>query len=100
VYEDITYSAVWRHKLNDHFTFGAGFQVYVGDWQAPVSREDWIYTPSASIAYSYKKLNLELAYSYDWVQNKAEVIPGTQTAYAEGREYNRSLVTLSGRYSF
>ena len=100
VYEDITYALIWKHKLDDHFTVGAGFQLYIGDWQAPVSREDWIYTPSASVGYTYKKLSAELAYSYDWVVNQADVVPGTQTAYAEGREYTRHLVSLSAKYSF
>lgn len=100
VYEDITYALTWKHKLDAHFTVGAGFQLYIGDWQAPVSREDWIYTPSAMVGYTYKKLSAELAYSYDWVANQADVVPGTQTAFAEGREYTRHLVSLSGKYSF
>lgn len=100
VYEDITYSITWRHKFCDHWTGAAGFQIYIGDWQAPVSREDWIYTPSASLTYTYKHLTVELAYSYDWVQNKAGAVPGTQTAFAEGREFTRHMVSLVGRYSF
>jgi|YelNatPaOPRAMG01_1025707.scaffolds.fasta_scaffold03292_9 hypothetical protein len=100
VYEDITYSISWKHKFDDHWTTTAGFQIYIGDWQAPVSREDRIYTPSASVTYAYKHLAVELAYSYDWVQNKAGAVPGTQTAFAEGREFTRHMVSLVGRYSF
>ena len=100
MYEDITYSFAWKHKLDDHFTVGAGFQLYIGDWQPPVERNDWIYTPSASVAYNYKKFSAELAYSYDWAQNNAQVVPGTQTAYANGREFTRNLVSLLLKYTF
>jgi hypothetical protein len=98
MYEDITYDAVWRHKFDAHWAAGVGFRIYIGDWQAPVSREDWIYTPSASVSYTYKNLSAELAYSYDWVENKAGVAPG-QTAYADGREFTRHLVSLAIKYS-
>jgi hypothetical protein len=100
MYEDITYSLTWKHKLDDHFTIGAGFQFYEGDWQAPVNREDWIYTPSASLACNFKKFDAELAYSYDWVANQAPVAAGSATAYADGREYTRHLVSLALKYSF
>jgi hypothetical protein len=98
MYEDITYDLTWKHKFSSHWAASAGFRIYIGDWQAPVSREDWIYTPSASVAYTWKKLAAELAYSYDWVENKAGVAPG-QTAYADGREFTRHLVSLSVKYS-
>jgi hypothetical protein len=100
MYEDITYSFAWKHKLDDHFTVGAGFLLYIGDWQPPVDRNDWIYTPSASVAYNSKKFSAELAYSYDWAQNNAEVVAGTQTAYANGREFTRNLVSLLLKYTF
>jgi hypothetical protein len=100
MYEDITYSVVWRHKLDDHFGFGAGFTLYLGDWQAPVDREDWIYTPNASVTYAYKKLGVELTYSYDWAANQSPVVPGTATAYADGREFTRHLVSLGLKYAF
>jgi hypothetical protein len=100
MYEDITYSLTWRHKLDDHFTVGAGFQLYIGDWQGPVNREDWIYTPSVSAAYNYNKFSAELAYSYDWVENQAQVLAGTATAYADGREFARHIVSLGLKYTF
>lgn len=100
MYEDITYSINWRHKLDDHFTVGAGFLLYIGDWQPPVERNDWIYTPSALVAYNYKQFSAELAYSYDWAQNNSQVVPGTQTAYANGREFTRNLVSLVLKYTF
>ncbi|MEI7435905.1 MAG: hypothetical protein WCL16_03745 [bacterium] len=100
MYEDITYSFTWRHKLDEHFTVGPGFQLYIGDWQSPVIRDDWIYTPSASVAYNYNKINVELAYSYDWAENNKTVVAGTSTAYADGREFSRSLVSLRLKYTF
>ena len=100
VYEDITYSVTWKHKFDDHWAGSAGFQLYIGDWQAPVNREDWIYTPSASLSYTHDKhLSAELAYSYDWVENQ---VPTTAVgaAYAEGREYTRHIVSLGLKYAF
>ncbi|HEV2436082.1 MAG TPA: hypothetical protein VG077_08780 [Verrucomicrobiae bacterium] len=101
VYEDITYGATWKHKFNDHWAAGAGFQLYLGDWQAPVNRNDWIYTPSAGVTYTYNQhLNAELSWSYDLVDNKTAVVTGTPTAYADGREFSRDLVSLAVKYTF
>lgn len=98
VYEDITYSVTWRHKFNDWLTGSAAFQLYIGDWQAPVQREDWIYTPSVSLTYVCEKhVTAELSYSYDWVENK---VPTSVAPYAEGREFTRHIVALSLRYNF
>jgi hypothetical protein len=98
MYEDINYSINWRHKLDDHFTVGAGFLLYIGDWQPPTPRNDWIYTPSASVAYNYKQFSAELAYSYDWAQNKELEGPGN--TYPAGREFTRNLVSLVLKYTF
>ncbi|MCL5098744.1 MAG: hypothetical protein M1608_14680 [Candidatus Omnitrophica bacterium] len=99
MYEDVTYSLNWNHRFDDHWAAGAGFRLYIGDWQAPVSREDWIYTPSVDLTYRYNEhLSAELAYSYDWAENMAGVAPG-QTFYADGREFTRHLVTLGLRYA-
>jgi hypothetical protein len=93
MYEDITYDITWKHKFDDHWAASAGFRLYIGDWQAPVNREDWIYTPSVWVTYTHDKhLSAELGYSYDWVESK---VPGTS-----GREYTRHLVTLGVRYAF
>lgn len=100
MYEDITYDLSWKHKFDDHWAATAGFRIYIGDWQAPVNREDWIYTPSIGLAYAYNKhLSAELGYSYDWVENQ---VPTTASgaAFADGREYTRHLVFLTLKYSF
>lgn len=100
VYEDVIYSLTWRHKLSSQFTANAGFQLYIGDWQAPVNREDWIYTPSAGLSYACDKhLSAELAYSYDWVENQTPT-SAAGAAYADGREYTRHLLTLGVKYAF
>ena len=101
VYEDITYSATWKHKFDDHWSASAGFQLYIGDWQAPVNRNDWIYTPSAGLAYAYDKhLSVDLSWSYDLVDNKSAVIPGTTTEWADGREFSRNMVSLAVQCTF
>ena len=64
-----------------------------GDWLAPVSREDWIYTVSASVGYTFHRhWNAELGYSYDWVDSRVD--------NTEGREFTRHLVALGVRYNF
>jgi long-subunit fatty acid transport protein len=101
MYEDITYDLNWKHKFDDHWAGSAGFRLYAGDWQQPVSRNDWIYTPSLGLTYTHDKhLSAEFNYSYDWVENKVAVVPGTQTAYADGREFTRHMVSLSVKYAF
>jgi long-subunit fatty acid transport protein len=100
MYEDITYETVWKHKFNDHWAGSAGFKIYAGDWQTPVNRNDWIYTPSAGLTYSYDKhLSTELNYSCDLVQNRVSTsAPGA--TYADGREYTRHLISLAVKYAF
>jgi hypothetical protein len=100
VYEDIKYDLTWRHKFCDQFTAGAGFTVYVGDWQTPVNRNDWIYTPSATASYTFNKhLSAEAAWSCDLVQNKTST-SATGATYADGREFTRNLVSLAVKYAF
>jgi hypothetical protein len=99
MYEDITYDLTWRHKFNSRWAASAGFRIYIGDWQAPVNREDWIYTPSVGLAYTHNQhLSAELAYSYDWVENQVPA-SASGAAFAEGREFTRHLVYLSLKYS-
>jgi len=98
MYEDIKTDLSWRHKFNDQFTAALGFTLYIGDWQPPVNRNDWIYTPSAGLTYNYNKhLSAEFAYSYDWVDSKvsASVEPLTSS-----HEFTRHLVSLAVKYAF
>jgi hypothetical protein len=92
-YEDITYEITLRHRFNDQFTATAGFKAYGGDWEAPVRREDWIFTPGVGLTYTHNPhFSTELSYSYDWVDS---LVPNTS-----GREFTRHLVSLAARYSF
>jgi hypothetical protein len=98
MYEDIKTDLAWRHKFNDRLYSQIGFTLYIGDWQAPVNRDDWIYTPSATVGYNFSKhLNAELAYSYDWVDNK---VSSSAEPLANSHEYTRHLVSLSVKYAF
>ena len=100
VYQDIKYDLTWRHQFTDHFTAGAGFTLYIGDWQAPVNRDDWIYTPSVMASYIFDKhWSAEFNYSCDLVDNKTSTsAPGA--AYSDGREFSRQLVSLAVKYAF
>jgi hypothetical protein len=90
---DIVYDATRQHKFNAKRTAGAVFRRHIGDWQAPVNREDWIYTPSALVSYTHDKhFSAELAYSYDWVESQ---VPNTR-----GGEYTRHLVSLGLKRTF
>ena len=91
VYEDITYDLVWKHKITTKLTGGVGFRAYAGDWEAPTTREDWIYTPSAVASYAFtKQITGELSYSCDHAES---VVPNTR-----GRDFNRHLVSLGFKY--
>lgn len=93
VYEDITYDLLWRHKFSAKLSASAGFRAYGGDWAVPVSREDWIFTPSGSVNWSITPhLSADLAYSYDWVDS---VVPDKP-----GREFTRHLGSVALKYSF
>lgn len=51
--QDITSDVAWRHAFNDKLALTAGFRAYGGDWEPPVMREDWIFTPSAALSYKH-----------------------------------------------
>lgn len=93
VYDDITYDFVFKHTFNSKWSALTGYRLYIGDWFAPVTRDDWINTVSAGVAYKHNQhLSAELAYAYDWVDSK---VPNTA-----GREFTRHLGSLSLRYAF
>jgi hypothetical protein len=95
VYDDTVFDVLGRHKFGPHWSVGAGMRWYNGDWFKPVLRNDWVYTASASVAYTYNAhLSAELTYSYDWTDCD---YPPLDTA---GREYTRSLVWLGMKYAF
>jgi len=99
VYQDVKYDVVWRHKITSHFTAGAGFTAYLGDWQAPVHRTDWIYTPSVMASYAFSPhFSAEASWSYD--NAKSRVPTGPNAPYSKGREFTRNLVSLAVNYSF
>lgn len=92
-YEDITYDLLWRHRFNAKFSGTTGLRAYGGDWEAPVRREDWIYTASAALSYTHDRhFSADLAWSYDWAESK---VPNTP-----GREFTRHLVSIAVRYAF
>ena len=99
VYEDVKYDLVWRHKFTSQFTAGAGFTAYLGNWQAPAVRKDWIYTPSAMASYAFNPhLSAELSWSYD--KAISDVATGPRAPYSKGREFTRNVVSLAVKYAF
>ena len=98
MYQDIRTDLAWRHKFNDHISTQIGFTLYVGDWQRPVNRDDWIYTPNAAADYIFDKhLSAEFAYSYDWVDSK---VPASVEPLTSSHEFTRQLVSLAVKYTF
>lgn len=98
VYEDIRNDLLWRHKLNDQLAATAGFTLHIGDWQPPITRNDWILTPNASLTCAFtSKLTGEVAYSYDWVDSRTTASTDPLT---EGHEFTRHLATIGLRYAF
>lgn len=98
VYEDILYHASWHHRFTESLTVAVSLSLYIGDWQAPAMREDWIYTPGVVARYRLDEhWEVECSYSHDTAVNRVS----TRLApYAEGREYNRNRVGVSVRYSY
>ena len=93
VYQDITYEATWRHKFCDSLALSAGGKAYGGCWEAPVNRDDWIYTPSASAQYAINShCTAELGYSVDRARSR---VPNT-----DGREFRRQLASIAAKYAF
>jgi hypothetical protein len=98
MYQDIKTDLAWRHKFNDQFSAQIGFTLYIGDWQQPVNRDDWIYTPNTTLTYNFNKhLSAEFAWSYDWVDSK---VPVTVEPLTSSHEYTRHLVSLAVKYVF
>jgi hypothetical protein len=99
MYEDIKYDLTWRHKFTAKFTAGAGLTFYIGDWQAPVSREDWILTPSVMASYAFNAhLMGEIAWSYDSAESQVSTSP--RAPYSKGRDFTRNLVSLGLKCTF
>ena len=98
MYQDIKTDLAWRHKFNDQFSAQIGFTLYIGDWQKPVNRDDWIYTPNTTLTYNFNKhLSAEFAYSYDWVDSK---VPASVEPLTGSHEFTRHLVSLAVKYAF
>jgi len=92
-YEDITYEVAWRHAFSERLSGTFGYRAYSGKWLPPVMREDWIYTPGASLTFKLGgHLTGDLAWSIDDARSS---IPDRA-----GREFTRHLVSLAARYGF
>lgn len=93
MYEDITYDVTYGRRFGDKLSLHAGFLAYAGDWQGPVNREDWIYTPSIRLSYAFTDhLSAEGRYAYDW---SVSVVPDKP-----GREFTRHVGTVGLKYAF
>jgi hypothetical protein len=98
MYEDIKTDLAWRHKFSDQLAAQIGFTLYIGDWQAPVNRDDWIYTPNAAVDYNFNKhWSAGFTYSYDWVDSR---VSSSVEPLTSSHEYTRHLVSLSVKYVF
>jgi hypothetical protein len=92
-YVDSTYEAIWRHKLVEKLTLGAGLRAYNTDFLKPTARNDWIVTPNVVASYAFNRhLSGELSYLYN---DAFSLVPNTQ-----GREYTRSMGSLGVKYTF
>lgn len=92
-YEDITYEISWKHAICNHSSFSVGFRAYNGDWYHPVTRNDWIFTPSAGFDVIVNDhLSALLGVSYDWADS---LDPGKPY-----REFTRYNLWLGAQYKF
>lgn len=91
-YQDSTYELSYKHSFGPKFTLSAGFKAQQGLWSLPVLRNDWIYTPTGVLSYTYNRhLSAELSYLHDFTKSE---IPNTA-----GREYTRNLASLAVRWT-
>ena len=98
MYEDCKTDIAWRHKFNNTFSAQVGFTLHIGDWQKPVNRDDWIYTPNVSLTCAFtKRFSGEVAYSYDWVQSK---VPAGVEPLTDSHEFTRHIVSVGLKYTF
>jgi len=98
MYEDAKTDLSWKHQFTEQFAATLGFTLYIGDWQLPAKRNDWMYTPSLALNYAFDKhLSAEFAYSYDWVDSR---ISSTIERYTKSHEFTRSLASFGMKYSF
>ncbi len=98
VYEDIKNDVLWRHRFNERLSSAVGFTLYIGEWQPPAQRSDWVYTPTASLTYVvHHHGSTEAAYSYEWADSH---ISEAIEPLTKSREYSRHLATVGLRYTF
>ena len=98
MYEDAKTELSWKHQFSEQFSATLGFTLYIGDWQVPAKRDDWVYTPSLALNYAFDKhLSAEFAYSYDWVDSR---ISSAVEHLSKSHEFTRNLVSLGMKYSF
>lgn len=82
-----------RHQQGHAGDATAGFRAYNGDWLHPVKRNDWIFTPSATVDYRVDDhVNVNAGYSYDWADS---LDPGRPY-----REFTRHLGWVTVQYRF
>ena len=62
-----------------------------------MNRDDWIYTPNASLTYAFTQdLSAEVVYSYDWVDSK---VSASVEPLNNSHEFTRHLITLGVKYA-
>jgi len=93
MYQDTTYEISWRRAVTDRLAATAGFKAYNGGWQAPVVRNDWIFTPSVTLQYAVsRQCGVELGTSFDRAKSEVPSTPG--------REYRRQIGYASAKWTF
>lgn len=94
-YEDKTYGAVYKRKWLKEFSTSAGILIQNSNYDAPTVRTDWLYTYSFGAQYA---LNEHLSFSADYSYSRGE--NGVDESSANGREFERNLVTLGVKAQF
>ena len=94
-YEDKTYGAVYKRKWLKEFSTTAGILIQNSNYDAPTIRTDWLYTYSFGAKYD---LNEYLSFMADYSYSRGE--NGVDESTANGREFERNLVTLGVKAQF
>lgn len=94
-YEDKTYGVAYKRQWFKQFSSTVGMTILDSHYNAPMVRDDWLYIYNVGLKYD---LNEHFALTADYSYSRGE--NGVDEASANGREFERNLVSLGVKAAF
>ncbi|HVT81905.1 MAG TPA: outer membrane beta-barrel protein, partial [Phycisphaerae bacterium] len=92
LYADNCYDLGWKHAFTSQLTASLGVKALGGEWETG-RRNDWVYIARAGLNYKIDRhWSLESGYECD--------LGRSANRNFDGRDYDRHLLWLGGRYDF